>query len=118
MSLSFGQLSLTLPDGGRQEFTLSKASISLGRNTTNDIVLGDSKASRNHARLDCGLSGCVLVDLGSGNGTRVNGTRVERATLAPGDVITIGDCNFSFGFSVKRLLRQPMLALAPVIRGT
>jgi pSer/pThr/pTyr-binding forkhead associated (FHA) protein len=99
MPTPFGRLILSLPDDGRQEYSLAKSSITLGRSTTNDIVLPDSKASRNHAALECGPQGCVLADLGSANGTRVNGVRVERASLAPGDVIAIGDCSFRFELS-------------------
>jgi pSer/pThr/pTyr-binding forkhead associated (FHA) protein len=96
MGPSFGRLTLSLPDGGRREYSLSKSSISLGRGTTNDIVLPDTKASRNHALVECGPQGCVLADLGSANGTKVNGDRVERIALIPGDTITVGDCSFKF----------------------
>jgi pSer/pThr/pTyr-binding forkhead associated (FHA) protein len=96
MAFAFGQLTASLPDGAKQEFTLSKASVSLGRGSTNDIVVADTAASRNHALLECGPEGCVLVDLGSANGTRVNGNRVERVTLSPGDVITAGGSTLRF----------------------
>jgi hypothetical protein len=82
---SFGKLVLTLADGRAQEFELAKSSITLGRATTNDIALADAKISRVHARVECDRAGCVITDLGSANGTRVNGATVERATLAPGD---------------------------------
>ncbi len=90
MNIRYGKLSLLNPNGPEQEFELAKATISLGRATTNDITLDDVRVSRNHARLECDAQGVTLVDLGSSNGTRVNGVRVERATLVPEDTISIG----------------------------
>jgi hypothetical protein len=65
--------------------------MTLGRATTNDIVLYDISASRCHARLDKTPQGWEVVDLGSANGLRVNDARVGRATLIEGDVVAIGD---------------------------
>jgi pSer/pThr/pTyr-binding forkhead associated (FHA) protein len=94
--MSFGRLILTPPKGPHQEFSLSKSSITIGRSTTADIVLMDSKTSRNHVRLDCSEDGCTAVDLGSANGTQVNGAKIARATLKPGDVILIGGSTLRF----------------------
>ncbi len=91
-----GKLVLNLPSGHEEEFALSKASVTVGRAAINDIVLSDSKVSRVHARLECGDAGCNLVDLGSANGTLVNGVRVQRAALAAGDVIAVGDSTLRF----------------------
>jgi len=88
----FGTLALRLPNGERQEFTLSKGVVSIGRAPTSDIALRDPKASRAHTRLECGPEGCFVVDLGSANGTLVNGAQVQRVQLRPGDRIAIGDC--------------------------
>ncbi|NOR83686.1 MAG: FHA domain-containing protein [Ardenticatenales bacterium] len=90
MDIKYGKLTLLNPNGPEQEFELAKQSISLGRATTKDITLDDVRVSRNHARLDCGAKGVTLVDLGSSNGTWVNGIRMERATLIPGDTISLG----------------------------
>ncbi|HZU29338.1 MAG TPA: FHA domain-containing protein [Bryobacteraceae bacterium] len=94
--VSFGLLTALLPGGQRQEFTLSKAEISVGRAATSDISLQDPKVSRSHTRIECGSDGCVVVDLGSANGTKVNGTPVQRAKLKSGDRITIGACTLCF----------------------
>jgi len=48
------------------------------------------------AQPELDVPGCVLVDLGSANGTHVNGVRVERATLADGDTIRIGDAELRY----------------------
>lgn len=90
MDTGYGKLILLNPNGPDQEFELAKTSISLGRATTNDVALDDQRVSRIHAQLNYSDKGLTLVDLGSSNGTQVNGTRVERATLVPGDMIGLG----------------------------
>jgi pSer/pThr/pTyr-binding forkhead associated (FHA) protein len=90
MGTTYGKIILLNPNGPEQEFELAKANISLGRAITNDIILNDGRVSRNHARLESGTQGLTLVDLNSSNGTRVNGKRIERATLVPGDTISLG----------------------------
>ena len=55
-----------------------------------DLVLGDSNVSRRHAELTRNATGWCIADLGSTNGTRVNGMRVSEQDLANGDTITMG----------------------------
>jgi pSer/pThr/pTyr-binding forkhead associated (FHA) protein len=93
----YGKLTVTLANGQRQEFTLSKIEISIGRATTSDIQLTDPKASRSHTRIECGPEGCTAIDLGSANGTKVNGAPIQRTLLATGDKITIGGSTLVFG---------------------
>jgi hypothetical protein len=64
--------------------------LSIGRAPDNDVVLAIQLVSRHHAELRRVDEGCEIVDLGSSNGTRVNGLRVERSVLHDGDTITIG----------------------------
>jgi pSer/pThr/pTyr-binding forkhead associated (FHA) protein len=90
------RLLLVLPGGKRQEFTLSKASVGIGRSPVNDIVLNDPSASRRHARLERSAQGCEVIDLGSANGVTVNGVKIARAVIKPGDVFGIGDGSFRF----------------------
>jgi pSer/pThr/pTyr-binding forkhead associated (FHA) protein len=82
--------------GGSEEYALASEAVTLGRSTCNDVVIPDPRVSRMHARLECDETGCVLVDLGSANGTQVNGARIERASLADGDTIAIGDAVLRF----------------------
>ena len=94
---SHGYLELGLPDGGKQEFELSKSRVTLGRGLTNDIVIEDSKMSRAHARIEVDDEGQVkLVDLGSTNGSRLNGEKVTEAQVKPGDVITLGSAQLRY----------------------
>jgi pSer/pThr/pTyr-binding forkhead associated (FHA) protein len=102
MESSYGFLKLKLPAGGEQEYEISKAEITIGRGETNDIVLQDTKASRTHARFDFNENGEVeVLDLGSTNGVKVNGVRVEKAVLKPEDVVVIGDSQFHFERSAE-----------------
>lgn len=67
------------------------ASSTLGRESENAIVLDDTFVSGQHARLLWNGKGWVLEDLGSTNGTHVNGNAVTRAAaVKPGDVIEVG----------------------------
>jgi phosphatidylserine/phosphatidylglycerophosphate/cardiolipin synthase-like enzyme len=72
-------------------YTLRQGVNSIGRSPENDVVVENALVSRQHARISLDGNGCRIADLGSGNGTFVNGERVEGTTqLNPGDVIDIG----------------------------
>jgi hypothetical protein len=63
----------------------------IGRDGENDIILNDTFVSADHARLSWSGRGWVLEDLGSTNGTRVNGKQIRRAArIKPGDLIEFG----------------------------
>src|SRR5690349_24845555 len=90
---------LVSPDG-EQVFELRPgSSLTVGRALTSDVPLLDPTVSRRHASLVADDSGIELNDLGSSNGTFVNGERVEKARLTPGDVLTFG--KLSFNVSVR-----------------
>ncbi len=69
-----------------------------GRDSQSDLPLGDQQVSRRHACFEPEGEGegWIVRDLGSANGTFVNGVRVERAQLAHGDVIAIGSARLVF----------------------
>lgn len=81
-----------------QAFSLERPVVVLGRGKESDIVLLESDVSRQHARLQRGPQGWTLVDLGTTNGTFVNGKRLpaqEPYLLRPGDRIAIGSSVFA-----------------------
>lgn len=69
----------------------------LGRDKPAEVIVEDVFASARHARISPRGPDNVLEDLGSTNGTYLNGSRVERPErLSPGDKITIGDTEFRY----------------------
>ena len=68
----------------------------IGRATDAEVRLADSGVSRQHAEIRLTGGGAMLVDLGSTNGTMVNGRRVGQVELADGDRITIGTSVLTF----------------------
>ena len=71
---------------------LTKEVSMMGRDVTNDVVLGDAEISRQHARLTRTPAGFVLEDLGSTNGTFVNGDRLAAPrVLNAGDLLGLGE---------------------------
>jgi len=63
----------------------------IGRAPDNDLILGDGRVSRHHGRIAGRLGTLVYTDLGSTNGSRVNGEAVIEVVLGPGDRILVGD---------------------------
>ncbi len=70
---------------------LGETVVTLGRELDNTLPLADPRVSRYHARVCSMGDAWVVVDLGSTNGIRLNGLRVSRAGLMPGDQISLGD---------------------------
>jgi len=75
--------------GAGKEFEVEQAAI-LGRLDTNDIPVHDKKASREHAKIYKQGDRFAIVDLNSSNGTFVNGEKITKRILEPGDRIEIG----------------------------
>lgn len=91
MSPSFRLIERSGPNPG-ETFELDKEVITMGRDVTNDVVLADPEVSRQHARINRTPGGYVLEDLGSTNGSFVNGERlVAPRVLNPGDLIGLGE---------------------------
>ncbi len=85
-----------LPEGA--VFVLDTSALSIGRAANNDIAIGDDEyASTRHARFEPRRDGVFVEDVGSTNGTYVNGLRLTREQrLAPGDLIRIGETDLRF----------------------
>jgi pSer/pThr/pTyr-binding forkhead associated (FHA) protein len=82
---------------GEDVYELDSAAVTVGRGHANDIALEDDYASTFHARVEARRDGVWIEDVGSTNGTAVNGMRISGPQkLAPGDVIRIGETDFRF----------------------
>jgi FHA domain len=79
-----------------KRFPVGDAPVTFGRGEDNDVVIHDPAVSRLHAELRLEADGFVISDLGSSNGTRVNGVDITTQPLQPGDEITIASHPFSF----------------------
>lgn len=89
-----GQFQLTMRSGPNPGivYALEGDQISIGRDSTNDIAVNDAEVSRRHARLTFQGGKYVLDDLGSTNGTFVNGQRLTGPrVLKSGEVVSLGE---------------------------
>lgn len=77
-------------DGVRAELPLDKPALTVGRSVDNDIRLKSSRVSRHHTRIELIEGAPWIIDLGSANGTLVNGQRVDRQQVGLGDRICVG----------------------------
>src|ERR687896_1049884 len=82
-------------DGERRSFSIARDITVVGRREDCDLRIPLGEVSRKHCRIVRDGDSLRLEDLGSSNGTYLNGTRVEReATLNPGDSIQVGPVVF------------------------
>jgi hypothetical protein len=91
--------SLTLISGTRSGpgfYALNSPELIIGRTESADIILGDPGISRTHARIVREGDDFVVEDLGSTNGTEVNGQLVKRRRLADGDRVRLGSSTLQF----------------------
>ena len=83
-------------DGEARTVLLAKDSVTIGRLPECDVVIADKGASRRHAQIRSKDERYTLTDLGSTNGTRLNGQTIQTRELADGDRITIGTTVLEF----------------------
>ncbi len=89
------RLLLNSPNG-RHVIPLESTQMSVGRGLNNDIILEDTRVSRHHAQLRYRARRFWISDLGSTNGTFVNGEQIEEKALRDGDVISLGGLELTF----------------------
>jgi hypothetical protein len=81
---------VVVEDGVRTELEFTRPVVQVGRSVDNDIRISGPKVSRHHCRIETGPEGTWIHDLGSSNGTLVNGDRVERRLIGPRDELQVG----------------------------
>ena len=81
-----------------EDFELNSAQLTIGRGNQNDIAIAtDEYASARHARFEPRQDGVWVQDLGSTNGTYLNGTRLDRPRrLAGGDIVRVGETDLRY----------------------
>ncbi len=82
-------LEIQTPDG-RKQVPVADKPMSIGRHPENAVVISDPVSSRRHCVIERVSSGWRVRDLGSSNGTRLNGLVVQTSRLLPGDIVSIG----------------------------
>jgi signal transduction histidine kinase len=102
------------PNLGIPEMLLTEKRTSIGRSRQNDLFLDDPSVSRVHAMIHASEGGYAIEDAGSLHGTIVNGRRVSRQRLAPGDVIQVGIFKLKFTDTPYVRDSQTTAALAEV----
>jgi sigma-B regulation protein RsbU (phosphoserine phosphatase) len=86
------EITVKSAEGGRERFPITKDRVTVGRSRESDIFLPDQWLSRHHAEIRRERDGFIVVDLGSKNGTLLNGEQVAgHQRLRHGDVITLGE---------------------------
>ncbi|MHC4887731.1 MAG: protein kinase domain-containing protein, partial [Planctomycetota bacterium] len=114
------KLRIVTGDNTGTEYELGDTLTVIGRRSTNQIVIDSDRVSRAHAQVGLAQNQYVVTDLGSANGTFVNGERIEGdVVLQPGDDVTIGSCILRYfadeeatnqvfvpGYTLKDLIAQ------------
>ena len=90
------RLIILTKDRSTRQVYISGRMTTIGRTPSNSLVVDRDRVSRKHAVIDWNGQQFAIMDVGSRNGTYVNGMRVMRRPLRNGDTITIGDCNLRF----------------------
>lgn len=83
---------LVIRSAGRpvERHAVRPGTLRIGRSADNEIVVGDEKVSRHHGQFSIRLGMLVYTDLGSTNGSYLNGSAITEIALGPGDVLQLG----------------------------
>lgn len=114
------KLIVSLEQGASEQVLLLKERTTIGRRPYNDLVINHLTVSGEHAVLIMTANGVVIEDLGSTNGTYVDGVCVRRHTLRNGQVIDVGTCRILFAdddtnadLPVTQAVASPVASVAP-----
>ncbi len=99
------RVSITVPERKSQpyRFALDRKTVTLGRGSENDIVIDCGSVSVRHAVMERVSGGYELRDLGSTNGTKLGGKRLDIVPLHDGISVNIGDVAFDFALSPEEI---------------
>jgi adenylate cyclase len=104
---------------GDQSFDLPEGrSVVVGRGVTTDVPIYDPTISRRHAELTAGADGVLVKDLGSSNGTCINGARVKSGKLVPADSITFGKVLFRLENAPMAQPDRPVMSMSALSTGS
>lgn len=95
------------PVEGTREYIFDQEVVTIGSATDNDVVIRDSRVSREHCRIVHEPCGYLVQDLGSTNGTQVNRVRVREAYLKSGTALTLGGVDLRFSTFGERVELAP-----------
>lgn len=84
------ELTVINPSGNPSRVALDASPFTIGRQSDNQLILRDSRVSRRHAQIVTTPNGIFIEDLESLHGVRLNGTKVDKAKLNPGDTVDFG----------------------------
>ncbi len=104
-----------VPEGGGDTIELIRPVLVLGRRPSCDIQMEYPNISGQHMRLNFKMGYWTAEDLGSANGIKVNGARVQARTVYPGDILTIGKRNFKLHYELPRNSTEDDEDLAPTV---
>lgn len=99
-----------VPLGGGDTIPLVEPKLLVGRRSHCDICLRFSNVSSHHCELELKDGYWYIRDLGSGNGTKVNGVRIDSQCLRPGDEVMIAKHAFTIQFHVDENADEPVEA--------
>lgn len=97
---TYGELQ---PIGGGDPIPLLRSTLVIGRRESSDIVLRFPNVSGTHCELSLNDGHWFVKDLGSSNGTKINGTRVGEGRLAPGDKLSVGRHEYEISYDPSLL---------------
>ncbi len=111
----YGSLTIQHVDGRREPLTIEKPIVRIGRDRANDIVLSEVEVEGFHAEILADPTGLQILDLGSANGTEVDGQRVLGLPqpLADGSVIRIGGSRIVVAVGGAASAGAPAVRAAP-----
>jgi pSer/pThr/pTyr-binding forkhead associated (FHA) protein len=107
ITLGTASLSVTLPDGRVVQKTIEQATVSIGSHDSNDFVIPSESVSLFHSRIDFIAHSYMYSDLGSTNGSKIKGLKIERAPLPPNCEIEMGTLRLHFTLKEEKLTIAP-----------